>query len=76
MDRKIFARKKRKKEKTKKFMEQKGAWIGLLCFLPILGSVIAVTMGYMRANVYISFISILIGKALRYAILVFFVSLI
>lgn len=68
--------KKEKVEKTQRFMEQKGAWMGVLCFLPILGSVIAVTMGYMRANVYISFISILIGKAVRYAILVYFVSLI
>lgn len=68
--------KKEKVEKTQKFMEQKGAWMGVLCFLPILGSVIAVTMGYMRANVYTSFISILIGKAVRYAILVYFVSLI
>lgn len=68
--------KKEKVEKTQKFMEQKGAWMGVLCFLPILGSVIAVTMGYMRANVYISFISILIGKTVRYAILVYFVSLI
>lgn len=68
--------KREKVIKTKQFMEQKGAWMGVLCFLPILGSVIAVTMGYMRANVYISFLAILIGKAVRYAVLVYFVSLI
>ena len=68
--------KNEKVEKTQKFMEQKGAWMGVLCFLPILGSVIAVTMGYMRATAYISFISLLIGMAVRYAILVYIVSLI
>lgn len=68
--------KREKVIKTQQFMEQKGAWMGVLCFLPILGSVIAVTMGYMRANVYISFISILIGKAVRYAALVYVISLI
>lgn len=67
--------KKEKVQQTQKFMEEKGAWVGVLCFLPILGSVIAVTMGYMRSNVYISLISITIGKALRYAILVYCVSL-
>lgn len=68
--------KREKVIKTQQFMEQKGAWMGVLCFLPILGSVIAVTMGYMRANIYISFISILIGKAVRYAVLVYVISLI
>lgn len=68
--------KREKVIKTKEFMERRGAWMGVLCFLPILGSVIAVTMGYMRANVYISFISILIGKVVRYAVLVYFISLI
>lgn len=68
--------KREKVIKTQQFMEQKGAWMGVLCFLPILGSVIAVTMGYMRANIYISFISILIGKAVRYAALVYVISLI
>lgn len=65
-----------KVEKTQAWMEKRGAWIGVLCFLPILGSVIAVTMGFMRANPFISLLAIFIGKLLRYAILVYAISFI
>ena len=59
-----------KVDRTKRWMTRYGAWIGLLCFLPVLGSVIAVTLGFTRANPYKSFVAISIGKATRYAILV------
>ena len=68
--------KREKGEQTQRWMENRGAWMGVLCFLPILGSVIAVTMGFMRANPLISLISIFIGKLLRYAVLVYAVSFI
>lgn len=64
-----------KVERTSKWMEHYGAWIGILCFLPILGSVIAVTLGFTRANPWVSLLTITIGKATRYAILIFTVSL-
>lgn len=67
--------KKEKVEKTKQWMEEKGAWMGVLCFLPILGSVIAVTMGFMRANPLVSFIAIFVGKLIRYAVLVYTIAL-
>ena len=57
------------------WMHRYGAWIGILCFLPILGSVIAVTLGYMRANPWLSALAILVGKSLRYAALIYAVSL-
>ncbi|HIY37258.1 MAG TPA: DedA family protein [Candidatus Paraprevotella stercorigallinarum] len=68
--------KREKVEKTQAWMEKRGAWMGVLCFLPILGSVIAVTMGFMRANPFISLLAIFIGKLLRYAILVYAISFI
>lgn len=68
--------KREKVEKTQRWMEEKGAWMGVLCFLPILGSVIAVAMGLMRANPFISFIAISIGKFIRYVVLVYAVALI
>ena len=64
-----------KVERTSQWMEHYGAWIGILCFLPILGSVIAVTLGFTRANPWVSLLTITIGKATRYAILIFTVSL-
>lgn len=64
-----------KVERTSRWMERYGAWIGVLCFLPILGSVISVTLGFMRANPWLSALTITIGKAARYALLIFAVSL-
>lgn len=57
-------------ERTQRWMDGRGAWIGSLCFLPILGSVLSVTLGYMRANPYVTFMAISTGKAFRYAILI------
>lgn len=65
-----------KVERTARWMQRYGAWIGILCFLPILGSVIAVTLGFTRANPWLSLFTIAVGKAARYGILIFVVSLI
>ena len=67
--------KKEKLEKTQRFMAGHGAWIGFFTFLPVIGTAIAIALGLMRANVYISFIAILLGKAVRYAFLAFGVGL-
>lgn len=63
-----------KVERTARWMERYGAWIGVFSFLPILGSVIAVTLGFARANPWLSLLTITIGKAARYSLLIFFVS--
>lgn len=52
------------------WMENRGLWMGTLCFLPIIGSALSVALGYMRANPYKSFIAISIGKTTRYAVLI------
>ena len=58
-----------KLKKTQTFMENKGAWVGILAFLPVLGTAICVALGLMRANVPITAFSVFIGKLLRYAAL-------
>ncbi len=58
-------------EETQRFMENKGAWAGLLTPIPVLGSAIAITLGFTRANLLVSFVSITIGKFVRYLILAF-----
>lgn len=60
-------------ERAQRWMARYGAWIGLFCSLPILGSVIAVTLGYMRANPWLSTLTIFVGKAARYAVLIWVV---
>lgn len=64
-----------KVEQTQRWLRGRGAWMGFFCFLPILGSALAVTLGYMRANPYISSFSILLGKAFRYAIVIWATSI-
>lgn len=61
--------KRRDIDKAQQFMEGHGAWMGFFAFLPILGSAITIALGLMRANFLISLISITLGKALRYIIL-------
>ena len=67
--------KREKIERTQQWLQGRGAWMGFFCFLPILGSALSVTLGYMRANPYLSFLSIFLGKALRYAILIWAINL-
>ena len=55
-----------KLERMKERIHKKGAWIGFFVFLPGIGDFIAVSLGFMRANVWIVAMYMLIGKALRY----------
>ena len=63
-------------DKAQRFIGGRGAWMGLFAFLPILGSAITILLGIMKANVFVSFLSITIGKLIRYLLLVYGVSLI
>lgn len=60
-----------KMEQAQRFMAGRGSWMGFFAFVPFLGSAITVTLGLMRANVVISFVSITLGKLLRYYLLAF-----
>ena len=55
-----------KLERVQQKVQSKGAWVAFFVFLPGIGDFIAVALGFMRANVYIVAISMLVGKALRY----------
>ena len=63
-------------DKAKRFMAGRGAWMGFFAFLPIIGSAITILLGLMRANVLISFVSITIGKFLRYLLWLYGVNMI
>ena len=68
--------KKEDLNKAHKFMAGKGAWMGLLSVIPVIGDVITVALGLMRANVVIVVISVTISKLARYMLLVYGASLI
>lgn len=58
-------------DKAERFMAGHGAWIGFFSFLPIVGDGITVALGLMRANVLKSFISVSLGKFVRYVALTY-----
>ena len=58
------------------WLDRYGAWLGVLCFLPLVGSVIAVALGYARVGVWRSLAAIAVGKAVRYAVLIFALSMV
>ncbi|MDH6353713.1 membrane protein YqaA with SNARE-associated domain [Dysgonomonas sp. PH5-45] len=68
--------KKEKIDKIHTWLEGKGAAMAFFSFLPVVGDVIAIALGYMRANVYIVNISMLIGKFARYLIIAYGMKLI
>ena len=59
--------------KVQNWIKDKGAWIGFFTFLPIIGDVIAVALGFLRANIRITALSMFVGKAVRYWIWMEFV---
>ena len=56
-------------EKTQKFLQGRGAYMAFFAFLPILGTLIAITLGYMRSNRWIVLASMTAGKLIRYIII-------
>ena len=68
--------KQRDLDRAQRFMAGRGAWMGFFAFLPIIGSAITILLGFMRANIPISLLSIAIGKFLRYWILIYGANLI
>ncbi|GAB5540048.1 MAG: YqaA family protein [Salibacteraceae bacterium] len=47
-------------------IQQFGFWFGLLCWLPIIGDVIAIALGLFRTPLILSALTMLAGKSLRY----------
>lgn len=68
--------KKEKLDKIQQWLDGKGASMAFFSFLPAVGDIIAVALGYMRANIYIVNISMFIGKFARYVAIMYGVNLI
>ena len=63
--------KKKDLDKAERFMAGRGAWMGFFAFLPVLGSAITILLGLMRANIFITFLAITLGKIFRYLVLIY-----
>ncbi len=43
--------------------------MGFFAFLPFVGSAVAIALGFMRSNVWLTTLSMLTGKLVRYAVM-------
>jgi membrane protein YqaA with SNARE-associated domain len=57
-----------KLERVTRFLHGRGAWMSLFTFVPVVGDLLAVGLGYMRANVWITLTGMTLGKTVRYYI--------
>ena len=60
-----------KMQKGIKFLHGKGAYMAFFTFIPIVGDLLAVSLGYMRANIWITSVSMLLGKFVRYILWIY-----
>lgn len=59
-----------KLERGKRYVRRYGVWAGLLAWVPLLGSLITVALGYLRTNLPLTLLTIAFGKFARYQVLV------
>ena len=62
--------KKESLDKVERFVKRYGAWMGLFGVLPWVGEAIIVLLGLMRSNVYLTTLTMFVGKAVRYALII------
>lgn len=58
-------------DKMQKWLDKKGAVMAFFSFLPAVGDIIALALGYMKANVYIVNICMFLGKFIRYVLIMY-----
>lgn len=68
--------KKSKVEGFKSVVQKYGAWMGWLCWLPIVGDVIAIGLGVFRVAPVLTFATMFLGKMMRYIAIGYLMGLI
>lgn len=68
---KYFKVKKEKVDKMMQFLQGKGALMAFFAFLPAVGEVIAIALGFMRSNTWLTMVSMFTGKLIRYILLLY-----
>ncbi|MDD2244175.1 MAG: YqaA family protein [Dysgonamonadaceae bacterium] len=63
--------KREKIEKMQIWLQGKGAFMGFFAFVPGVGDLIIVALGFMRSNIWITTLSMTLGKFIRYVALGF-----
>lgn len=65
---KYFHMKEEKIIRMQNYLNGRSAFMAFFAFLPVVGTLIAVALGFLRSNIYIVSASMFIGKLLRYII--------
>lgn len=65
---------KKKIEKIQNWLDNKGAYMAFFSFLPVIGDLIPLALGYLKANVLIVNVSMFIGKFVRYGAILYLVQ--
>ena len=68
---KYFKVKKEKIDKMVTFLQGKWALMAFFAFLPAIGEVVAIALGFMRSYTWLTVTSMFIGKLLRYILLLY-----
>ena len=66
---KYFKVKKEKVDRMEAFLQGKGALMAFFAFLPFVGEVIAIALGFMRSNIWLTTISMFADKLIRYILM-------
>jgi membrane protein YqaA with SNARE-associated domain len=59
-----------KGERWRALVHRRGAWAALVCWMPVIGDAIAIALGLFRAPFLASAVLMFMGKAVRYAIVI------
>lgn len=66
----------KKTDKYVVYSRKYGSWIGFLVWLPGIGDVLAICMGLVRCSPTKSAITIIIGKFVRYAVIIYLMKMV
>jgi len=67
---KVFGATLEKIEKWKTWVNRFGSWMAMLSWLPFIGDLLGIALGFFRARILPTFLFIFLGKFLRYIIIV------
>ncbi len=63
-----------KTQRVKTKIHGKEIWIAFFCWLPFIGDVIAVVLGLLKSNFWLTSIGMLLGKFARYVVIIWFLG--
>jgi len=65
---------KGKIDRMQQWLKKKGAFMAFFSFMPVVGDLIALALGFMKSNIYIVNISMFFGKFIRYVLIMYGVN--